>query len=173
MNTAQTDIIALGVSTGVTAATVAGLVITQASQDVTIASQGVSIGILQGDVNVAEVDIVALQNRTSDMTWVSLSKTTFSAKVNVGSTASGITLNTNSISDFGSGIKTDTINSDNTMTLTADGFAINANTAIVQTFATTSSLFQSTTTTTLTSGGMVEVKRRSIMPHWTSTLLER
>ena len=44
-----------------------------------------------------------------------------------------------------------------TTTVEGTGIAINATSAGIQTFATTSSLFQSTTTTTLTSGGETEI----------------
>jgi hypothetical protein len=164
MNTAQSDIVALYSTTATTAAAVAGLAISQAAQDVTLAAHTASIGTLQGQVGTlqgemttAQANITALEVKTVDMSWATISKTTFSTKVNVGTTLAGVTLNTASESTFGSGIKTDTINSDNTMTLTADGFAINATSAGIQTFATLSSLFQSTTTTTLTSGGETEI----------------
>ena len=127
-----------------TAATVAGLVVSQSSQDVTLATHTVQIGVLQSDVNDVENDVSTLQTRTQHQSATAF-KTAFSTKVEVGN----VTLNTTSISEFGDGIETNLIE--------GTGIAINATSAGIQTFATTSTLIQSTTTTTLTSGGETEI----------------
>jgi len=108
MNTAQSDIIALYSITSVTAATVAGLVISQAAQDVTIAAQGISIGVLQGEMNDVEADVAALEVKTTDQSWGSLTGTSFSTKVNVGG-GSGVVLNTGSASEFNSGLQSSSV----------------------------------------------------------------
>ena len=192
--TLQGDVSSLIASTAVTAATVAGLVISQAAQDVTIASHTASIAALQLEDLSLDTRIDALEQKTTDQSWGSLTGTSFSTKVNVGG-GSGVVLNTASASDFNSGITTDLVRSFNNnnlilegrgtgdailkaggtnritcadtgainvvgtgvTTVQGTGIAINATTAGVQTFATTSSLFQSTTTTTLTSGGETEI----------------
>ena len=192
--TLQSDVTALTISTGITAATVAGLVVSQAAQDVTIASHTVSIAALQLEDLSLDTRIDALEVKTTDQSWGSLTGTSFSTKVNVGG-GSGVVLNTASASVFNSGITTDLIQSvtNNNLilegrgtgdailkaggtnritcadtgeinvvgtgvtTLQGTGIAINATTAGVQTFATSSTLIQSTTTTTLTSGGETEI----------------
>jgi len=108
MNTAQSDIIALYSITSVTAATVAGLVISQAAQDVTIAAQGISIGVLQGEMNDVEADVAALEVKTTDQSWGSLTGTSFSTKVNVGG-GSGVVLNTSAASEFNSGLQSSSV----------------------------------------------------------------
>jgi len=101
--TLQSDVTALTISTGITAATVAGLVVSQAAQDVTIAAQGVSIAALQLEDLSLDTRIDALEVKTTDQSWGSLTGTTFSTKVNVGG-GSGVVLNTASASEFNSGI---------------------------------------------------------------------
>jgi len=157
INDLQADVIALGVTVGTTATTVAGLVASQLVQDGVLTAHTGSINTLNGEMNDVESDVAALQQVTTALSFSAITGSTFSGRLNIGSTLAGVELNTSTISTFGSGIETDTINSDNTMTLTADGFAINATVAGIQTFATTSSLFQSTSTTTLTSGGETEI----------------
>jgi hypothetical protein len=141
-----------------------------------------------------ETDVSALQQKTADQSWGSLTGTSFSSKVNVGG-GGGVVLNTGSASEFNSGITTDLVRSFNNndlvlegrgsgdailktngtnrvrcydngqinvvgtgiITVEGSGIAINATAAGIQTFATTSSLIQSTTTTTLTSGGETEI----------------
>ena len=100
MNTAQADIIALYSTTATSTAAIAGLVISQSAQDVTIASHTLSIAGLNSDVNTLQSDVSALQVKTTDQSWGSLSGTTFSTKVNVG----GVTLNTGSASTFNNGL---------------------------------------------------------------------
>jgi len=104
MNDAQADIGALYGITATNTASIAGLVISQASQDVTISAHTASIAGLTGDVNTLQSDVTALQVKTTAQSWGSLSGTTFSGKVNIGTTSSGVTLNTSSASTFGSGI---------------------------------------------------------------------
>ena len=101
--TLQSDVTALTISTGITAATVAGLVISQAAQDVTIASHTVSIAALQLEDLSLDTRIDALEVKTTDQSWGSLTGTSFSTKVNVGG-GSGVVLNTASASQFNSGI---------------------------------------------------------------------
>ncbi len=101
--TLQSDVTALTISTGITAATVAGLVISQAAQDVTIASHTVSIAALQLEDLSLDTRIDALEVKTTDQSWGSLTGTSFSTKVNVGG-GSGVVLNTGSASEFNSGI---------------------------------------------------------------------
>jgi len=104
MNDAQADIGALyGISATNTAA-IAGLSVSQAAQDVTIAAQGVSIGVLQGEMTVVESDITALQVKTTNQSWASLTGTTFAGRLNVGTTSAGVTLNQSTVSTFGSGV---------------------------------------------------------------------
>jgi hypothetical protein len=101
--TLQSDVTALTISTGITAATVAGLVVSQAAQDVTIASHTVSIAALQLEDLSLDTRIDALEVKTTDQSWGSLTGTSFSTKVNVGG-GSGVVLNTGSASEFNSGI---------------------------------------------------------------------
>ena len=91
--TLQSDVTALIASTSVTAATVAGLVVSQAAQDVTIASHTVSIAALQLEDLSLDTRIDALEVKTTDQSWGSLTGTSFSTKVNVGG-GSGVVLNT-------------------------------------------------------------------------------
>jgi hypothetical protein len=110
MNDAQSDIGALYGITSTTAAAVAGLSVSQAAQDVIITAHTASIAGLNGDVNALENDVTALQVKTTDQSWASLTRTTFSGRVNVGG-GSGVVLNTGSASEFNSGIVCPTINS--------------------------------------------------------------
>lgn len=111
MNTAQSDINDLqtdvGVLYGLTStntAAIAGLSVSQAAQDVTIASHTVSIAGLITDVSTIQGQVTTLQVKTTAQTWGSLTGTTFSGRLNVGSTGSGVVLNTATVSTFGSGI---------------------------------------------------------------------
>ena len=84
-----------------TAATLSGYIVTnnasQAIQDAQIATNTADINTLEGRVTVLEV-------KTTDQTWGSLTGTTFSGRVNVGTTADGVVLNPSTICTFGSGI---------------------------------------------------------------------
>lgn len=106
--TLQGDVSSLIASTAVTAATVAGLVVSQAAQDVTIASHTVSIAALQLEDLSLDTRIDALEVKTTDQSWGSLTGTSFSTKVNVGG-GSGVVLNTASASDFNSGLQTSAV----------------------------------------------------------------
>ena len=106
--TLQSDVTALTISTGITAATVAGLVVSQAAQDVTIASHTVSIAALQLEDLSLDTRIDALEVKTTDQSWGSLTGTSFSTKVIVGG-GSGVVLNTASASVFNSGITTSSV----------------------------------------------------------------
>jgi hypothetical protein len=84
-----------------TAATLGGYIVTnnasQAVQDAQIATNTADINTLEGRVTTLEV-------KTTDQSWGSLTGTTFSGRVNVGTTADGVVLNTGAICTFGSGI---------------------------------------------------------------------
>lgn len=84
-----------------TSATLAGYIVTnnasQAVQDAQIATNTADINTLEGRVTTLEV-------KTTDQSWGSLTGTTFSGRVNVGTTADGVVLNPSSICTFGSGI---------------------------------------------------------------------
>ena len=136
MNTAQADIIALYSTTATTAATVAGLVISQAAQDVTIASHTVSIAALQLEDISLDNRIDALEVKTSDQSWGSLTGTTFSTKVNVGG-GSGVVLNTSAASEFASGIVCSTMTSTAATTNMVIGSNLTTGTMDIDTGATT------------------------------------
>jgi chaperonin cofactor prefoldin len=115
MNDAQSDIGALYGITSTTAAAVAGLAVSQASQDVIITAHTASIGTLngqvgtlQGQMTTAQGDITALQVKTVDMSWTTIDKTAFSTKVSVGG---NVVLNTATPSTFTSGISCSTFSS--------------------------------------------------------------
>ena len=121
MNTAQSDIIALYSTTATTAAAVAGLAISQAAQDVTLAAHTASIGTLngqvgtlQGQMSTAQSNITALEVKTVDMSWTTVGKTAFSTKVSVGG---AVTLNTATPSTFTSGISCSTLSTSSTGTI--------------------------------------------------------
>ena len=99
INDLQADVIALGVTVGATAATVAGLVISQAAQDATLATHTAQIGTLQGEMNDVEDDINTLQTKTQHQSATGF-RTVFSSTVEVG----GVTLNTASASTFNDGL---------------------------------------------------------------------
>jgi hypothetical protein len=84
-----------------TAATLAGYIVTNnASQ----AAQDASIGVLQGEMNTAQGDIIALEVKTVDQSYAILSGTSFSSRLNVGTTIAGVELHPTTASVFGSGI---------------------------------------------------------------------
>jgi microcystin-dependent protein len=99
INDLQSDVIALGVTVGATSATVAGLVISQSAQDVTLATHTGQIGTLQGEMNDVEDDINTLQTKTQHQSATGF-RTVFSSTVEVG----GVTLNTASASTFNDGL---------------------------------------------------------------------
>jgi hypothetical protein len=130
MNTAQSDINDLqtdvGVLYGLTAtntAAITGLSISQAAQDVTIAAHTASIASLNTDVFNLQGDVTALEVKTTDQSWGSLSGTTFSSKVNVG----GVTLNLSTASTFNNGISASApITTTSTMSSTSGTSSFNA-----------------------------------------------
>lgn len=130
MNTAQGDINDLqtdvGVLYGLTAtntAAIAGLSVSQAAQDVTIAAHTASIASLNTDVFNLQSDVTALEVKTTDQSWGSLSGTTFSSKVNVG----GVTLNLSTASIFNNGISASApITTTSTMSSTSGTSSFNA-----------------------------------------------
>lgn len=109
MNTAQADIVALYSTTATNTAAIAGLSVSQAAQDVTLAAHTASIATLSGDVSTLQGQVTTLQVKTTDQSWGSLTGTTFSGRVNVGSTSAGVVLNTSTASEFGSGILTPSV----------------------------------------------------------------
>ena len=104
INQLQSDVIALGVSTGIVAVTVAGLVVSQAVQDGILTTHSAQISVLQGEMNTAQSDIIDLQTKTTTQSFSALSGTTFSGRLNIGTTSAGVELNQTTVSTFGSGI---------------------------------------------------------------------
>lgn len=84
-----------------TAATLGGYIVSnnasQAVQDAQIATNTADINTLEGRVTTLEV-------KTTDQSWGSLSGTTFSGRVNVGTTADGVVLYPSATCSFGSGL---------------------------------------------------------------------
>jgi predicted nucleic acid-binding Zn-ribbon protein len=101
INDLQSDVIALYSISSANSAAIAGLSVSQAAQDVIIATHTGQITTLQGDVNDLEDRVDALEVKTTDQSWGSLTGTTFSTKVNVGG---AVTLNTGSASTFDDGL---------------------------------------------------------------------
>ena len=99
MNDAQADISALYGISSANSAAIAGLSVSQAAQDVIIATHTGQIATLQGDVNDAEDDITALQTKTQHQSATGF-RTIFATTVEVG----GVSLNTNSASTFDDGL---------------------------------------------------------------------
>jgi hypothetical protein len=99
INDLQSDVSALYGITSSTAAAVAGLSVSQAAQDVIIATHTTQIANLQGDVNDAEDDINALQTKTQHQSATGF-RTIFATTVEVG----GVSINTNSASTFDDGL---------------------------------------------------------------------
>ena len=67
-------------------------------------AQSAAIGTLQGEMNTVQANIIALQDKTTTQSFSALSGTTFSGRVNIGSTIAGVELNQTVASIFGSGI---------------------------------------------------------------------
>lgn len=84
-----------------TAATLGGYIVSnnasQAAQDALIATNTTDIATDEGRITVLEV-------KTTDQSWGSLSGTTFSGRVNVGTTADGVVLYPSATCSFGSGL---------------------------------------------------------------------
>jgi outer membrane murein-binding lipoprotein Lpp len=95
INDLQADVIALGVTTGSNTAAIAGLSVSQALQDVTIAAHTASIGTLQGEMTTAQGQITVLQTKTTDQSWGPLTGTTFSRRVYIVNT--GLSIGTDSV----------------------------------------------------------------------------
>lgn len=122
MNTAQSDIGALYGITATNTAAITGLSVSQAAQDVTIAAHTASIAGLTTDVSTLQGQVTTLQVKTTDQSWGSLTGTTFSGRLNIGTTGAGIVLNTAATSTFGSALTVGT------------GSGVTLNTATVSTF---------------------------------------
>jgi hypothetical protein len=99
INDLQSDVIALYSISSANTAAIAGLSVSQAAQDVIIATHTGQITTLQGDVNDAEDDINALQTKTQHQSATGF-RTIFATTVEVG----GVSLNTNSASTFDDGL---------------------------------------------------------------------
>lgn len=99
INDLQSDVIALYSISSANSAAIAGLSVSQAAQDVIIATHTGQITTLQGDVNDAEDDINALQTKTQHQSATGF-RTIFATTVEVG----GVSLNTNSASTFDDGL---------------------------------------------------------------------
>ena len=84
-----------------TAATLGGYIVTnnagQAIQDGRLTA-------LEFNDGIQDSDITALQVKTNDQSWSSLTGTTFSGRLNVGLTAAGVVLYSSATCSFGSGI---------------------------------------------------------------------
>jgi hypothetical protein len=84
-----------------TAATLGGYIVSnnasQAAQDALIATNTADIATDEGRITILEV-------KTTDQSWGSFTGTTFSGRVNVGTTSDGVQLNTTTASIFGSGL---------------------------------------------------------------------
>jgi hypothetical protein len=83
-----------------TAATLGGYIV---SNNASQAAQDVSIGILQGEMNTAQTNIVSLQQKTTFQTATTLGGTFFASAVTVGSPAV-VELKTITVSEFGLGL---------------------------------------------------------------------
>lgn len=140
MNTAQADIGALYGLTATNTAAITGLSVSQAAQDVTIAAQGVSIGVLQGEMTVVESDITALQVKTTNQSWASLTGTTFAGRLNIGTTGAGIVLNTAATSTFGSALTVGTGSGVTLNTASASTFGSGVNSTRLEALSATSAL---------------------------------
>jgi chaperonin cofactor prefoldin len=95
VNTAQADITALYVITTANTASIVGLSISQASQDVIISAHSGSIATLQGEMNTAQADIVALEVVTNDQSWGTLTGTRFSRQVHISN--NGVSVGTDAV----------------------------------------------------------------------------
>lgn len=67
-------------------------------------AQSAAIGTLQGEMNTVQANVLDLQTKTTTQSFSALSGTTFSGRVNIGSTIAGVELNQTVASVFGSGI---------------------------------------------------------------------
>jgi hypothetical protein len=93
-------IAALALATATSTALTAYIV----SNDAVQVTQNAAITTNTTDIATDEGRITVLEVKTTDQSWGSLTGTTFSGRVNVGTTADGVVLNTSSACTFGSGI---------------------------------------------------------------------
>jgi len=91
---------ALALATTTAAGLAAEIISTNAGQ----AAQNAAIGTLQGEMNTVQANVLDLQTKTTSQSFSVLSGTTFSGRVNIGSTIAGVELNQTVASVFGSGI---------------------------------------------------------------------
>lgn len=93
-------IAALALATA-TAATLGGYIV---SNDAVQVTQNAAIATNTTDIATDEGRITILEVKTTDQSWSSLQRTTFSGRLNVGATSAGVTLYDTIPSTFGSGI---------------------------------------------------------------------
>jgi len=84
--------------------TAAGLSAYIVSNNASQAVQDAAIGVLQGEMNTVQANVLDLQTKTTSQSFSAISGTTFSGRVNIGSTIAGVELNQTVASVFGSGI---------------------------------------------------------------------
>jgi len=84
-----------------TSATLTAYVITNNAAQVV---QDGRLTTLEANDVIQDNDITALQVKTTDQSWASLTKTTFANRLNVGSTSAGVELYASAPSTFGSGL---------------------------------------------------------------------
>jgi len=93
-------IAALALATA-TAATLGGYIV---SNDAVQVTQNAAIATNTADIATDEGRITILEVKTTDQSWGSLTGTTFSGRLNIGSTAAGVVLYPSATCSFGSGI---------------------------------------------------------------------
>jgi hypothetical protein len=96
---------ALALATTTTATLTAYVITNNAAQAV----QDGRLTALEANDVIQDTDITALQVKTTDQSWASLSKTTFANRLNVGSTSAGVELYATAPSTFGSGLNTSSV----------------------------------------------------------------
>jgi hypothetical protein len=84
-----------------TAATLGGYIVSNNAVQVT---QNAAIATNTADIATDEARITILEVKTTDQSWGSLTGTTFSGRLNIGSTAAGVVLYPSATCSFGSGI---------------------------------------------------------------------
>jgi hypothetical protein len=89
---------------GLATTTAAGLAAYIATNNAAQAIQDGRLTALEIEDGSIDTRLDALEQKTTDQTWGSLTGTTFSSKVNVGTTSAGVELNTTTPSVFGSGL---------------------------------------------------------------------
>ena len=96
---------ALALATTTTATLTAYVITNNAAQAV----QDGRLTALEANDVIQDTDITALQVKTTDQSWASLTRTTFANRLNVGSTSAGVELYATAPSVFGSGLNTSSV----------------------------------------------------------------